>query len=133
MTSLKFYRNLVLVSIMTFAGLYALQLLEPFAPYFFLSIGIQVFFILYSILMYEVGKISLHNENKNLFTSLVIGFTFGKMLLAVLIVIIYAKAFEPESQLFVVPFFLVYIIYTIFETALMMRLGNPKSKNDDKV
>ena len=133
MTSGKFYRDLAIVSVATFGCMYGLQLMEPFAPYFYLSVAVQVFFIFFSVLMFEVGKIALQNENKNLFTSLVIGFTFGKMLLAVLIVIVYAKAFAPESQLFVAPFFLVYLIYTIFETSFMMRLGNPKTKKDDQL
>jgi hypothetical protein len=126
MNSGKFYSQLALVSVVMLGILFGMKFMEPMAPYFGLSIFIWAFFIFYSILMYVVGSLSLKNENQKSFTSLVIGFTFGKMLLAVLIIIVYSQGYHPESQLYVVPFFLIYIVYTIFETSFMMRLGNPK-------
>ena len=126
MNSGKFYSQLALVSVVMLGVLFGMKFIKPLAPYFWLSIFIWAFFIFYSVLMYVVGSLSLKNENQKSFTSLVIGFTFGKMLLAVLIIIVYSQGYNPESQLYVVPFFLIYIVYTIFETSFMMRLGNPK-------
>ncbi|MEZ4948216.1 MAG: hypothetical protein R2784_02295 [Saprospiraceae bacterium] len=126
MNSGKFYSQLALVSVVMLGVLFGMKFIKPLAPYFWLSIFIWAFFIFYSVLMYVVGSLSLKNENQKSFTSLVIGFTFGKMLLAVLIIVVYSQGYNPESQLYVVPFFLIYIVYTIFETSFMMRLGNPK-------
>ncbi|MEZ5058490.1 MAG: hypothetical protein R2879_15765 [Saprospiraceae bacterium] len=126
MNSGKFYSQLALVSVVMLSVLFGMKFIKPLAPYFWLSIFIWAFFIFYSVLMYIVGSLSLKNENQKSFTSLVIGFTFGKMLLAVLIIVVYSQGYNPESQLYVVPFFLIYIVYTIFETSFMMRLGNPK-------
>ena len=84
------------------------------------------FFVALSILMFYTGKVTAASENKNLFTSAVLGFVFGKMALSLLIVIVYTREVQPESKYFVLPFFLVYILYTIFETWYLIRLGRQK-------
>ena len=73
--------------------------------------------------MFFTGRSSAQSDNKNTFTSTVLGFTAGKMLLAIMIVFAYIKLAEPADRFFVIPFFAVYFIFTAFETYFMMKLG----------
>ena len=82
-----------------------------------------LFFILLSIIVYHLGAKMVHNRNKNDFSRLVLGFTGFKMMFSVALVFIYHAVAEPTSRWFVVPFLIIYILYTIFETHFLMRLG----------
>lgn len=73
--------------------------------------------------MFLVGKITANSDNKGLFTGTILGFTFAKMLLSVIIVVGYAQLGNPPTKLFILPFFIVYLIFTIFETYIMMQIG----------
>lgn len=73
--------------------------------------------------MFLVGRSSAQSENKNNFTSTVLGFTMGKMMLAIMIIFAYMQLAEPSDKFFVIPFFTVYFIFTAFETYFMMKLG----------
>lgn len=65
----------------------------------------------------------VNNRNKNDFSRLVLGFTGFKMMFSVALVFIYQAVAEPTSRWFVIPFLIIYILYTIFETYFLMRLG----------
>ena len=82
-----------------------------------------LFFILLSVIVYHLGAIMVNNRNKNDFSRLVLGFTGFKMMFSVALVFIYQSIAEPTSRWFVIPFLIIYILYTIFETYFLMRLG----------
>jgi hypothetical protein len=46
-----------------------------------------------------------------------------KMFLCILLVAIYSKVQQPTNNYFLIPFFSIYIIYTIFEVHLMTIIG----------
>ena len=75
------------------------------------------------ILMYQAGYRAAMSDNKNDFTNAVLGFTVGKMFLAILVILGYSLLAQPPDKLFIIPFFAIYLIYTIFETYFMMKLG----------
>lgn len=122
-----FYTQLGIITLGTVLLLLSLHFLVP--PLYVVQ-GLSwlslVFFFSLSILMFELGRRLAVNPNKNAFTSMVMIFVFVKMLLSVLIIAVYAKVAAPDSKLFVVPFFVVYLIYTIFETYFLMLLGRSK-------
>jgi hypothetical protein len=129
MSQRRFYLQLIFLSLAVAIALYFLHLLPQLAAYARLSwIGL-VFFIVLSVVMYEVGYQAAASDNKHNFTNTVIGFTIGKMMIAILIILGYLKLAEPETKLFVLPFFGIYLIYTIFETYFMIRLGKMDSKS----
>ena len=84
------------------------------------------FFVLLSILMYELGYRASFSSNKFAFTNIVIVFMVGKMLFSVVLIVVFSKLARPESRWFLVPFFAIYLFYTIYETYFMMKLGKMK-------
>jgi MFS family permease len=128
MTLRSFFLKLILLTVLTAGALAAIHsfvpLLREHQLLSWLSMG---FFFLLSLLMFLTGNATARSENKNMFTSAVLGFVFGKMALALLIVIIYTKEVEPDSKYFILPFFLVYLVYTVFETWFLIRLGRQNS------
>lgn len=83
-------------------------------------------FIPLSIGMYFFGEKASRSENKLLFHNLIIITIFAKMFLSVFALLIYKKIFHPETKNFTLPFFLVYFIFTIFETYFMVKLAQKK-------
>ncbi|MBL7818753.1 MAG: hypothetical protein JNL70_27385 [Saprospiraceae bacterium] len=83
-------------------------------------------FIPLSIGMYFFGLKAAKSENKFLFHNLIIITIFAKMFLSVLILLIYKKIFHPETKNFTLPFFLVYFIFTFFETYFMVKIAQKK-------
>jgi len=73
--------------------------------------------------MFILGGVTAKSTNKSLFTGVILGFTFGKIFLSLLVVIGYVQLAQPASKIFLLPFFIVYLIFTIFETYLMMQIG----------
>ena len=86
-------------------------------------------FIPLSIGMYLFGFMAAKNENKLLFHNFIIVTIIAKMFLSVFALLIYKKVFHPETKNFTLPFFLVYFIFTIFETYFMVKLGQTKKSD----
>ncbi len=87
------------------------------------SLGI---FVPLSILMFFGGQKAANSENKYVFSNLIMPFTFLKMFLSVVGLVVYKKMFHPETKFFLLPFFLVYFTFTIFETFFMVKISKPK-------
>jgi len=130
----KFFTQISFVSLGIIILIFLLNLGPAFQIYQVLSWVSFIFFLSLSILMYFIGHYAAHSSNKNTFLQIVMASTFLKMFLCVGIVVVYSSIVKPETTLFVVPFLLVYIIFTIFETYVMMKLSyiNPskESKNE---
>ena len=128
----KFYLELAgltlgLIVLALLTGLYT-----PLAPYqdiFWISI---LFFFLFSLLTYWLGNNAAQSDNKFAFTQVTFLFLFGKLLFSIFILIAYKKIADPENNLFVLPFFLVYLCYTAFETSFMMKLGRVNNQSEQK-
>jgi hypothetical protein len=130
-----FYKQLTFISIPSAIALYLVHqgtVLQPHAPLAWISLA---FFIGLSIFMYFVGKKAALSENKNNFTNAFLIFLMLKLFLCASLMIGYLKMTAPDTKLFVLPFFVLYIIYTTFEVFFLIRLGQlqTKSKDLDKV
>jgi hypothetical protein len=87
------------------------------------SLGI---FIPLSIGMFLGGQRAARSTNKYFFSNLIMPLTFIKMFVAVAGLVVYKKIFHPETKFFLLPFFFVYVVFTIFETFFMVKLAKPK-------
>ncbi len=125
MSQTKFYTLLLGVALLTIVIEYSLQWIVPqlwdYENLFWYS---HVFFILLTMIMYYAGNIFAASSNKNLFSHFILLVVLTKMLSCILIVVGYFRKIQPSSQLFLVPFAIVYVIYTIFETYFMAKIGN---------
>ena len=130
MTNQAFFLQLgavILLTVVTLWGLFQVPALAPYHLLGWISLGGFVFL---SVVMFFIGRSSAQSTNKNNFTSTVLGFTVGKMMLAIMIIFAYLKLAEPIDKLFVIPFFAVYFIFTAFETYFMMKLGRTEVTTD---
>ena len=119
----NFYTQLTIVTVFTAIILFLLNQATALQPYQMFSWICLVFFLLLTLIMYYFGERASKSKNKNDFTNTVIGFMAGKMMLAGIIIVMYSKLVEPVSKIFILPFFVVYIIFTTFETYFMMKVG----------
>lgn len=118
-----FYLQLIIVTALCIVGGYFLHQQPTFtddAVLTWIAIGI---FVSLSIMMYYQGYRAALSDNKNDFTNTFMGFLVGKLFLCGGLIIGYYYIVEPTSKLFILPFFGVYALYTIFEVVFMSRLG----------
>ena len=124
----RFSFQLVLITVL----LTGLVLLLQYFPIFTSSTGFSLisigFFFLMSLIMFLVAAKAAVSKDKNAFTRLIMVFSMSKMLLSVILVIVYKQLVKPESIYFVIPFFGIYITYTVFETIFMTKLGKVKAR-----
>ena len=123
MTHSSFLYSLFGVSIFSVTLSLLQQFIPAFAPFLSISWITIASFTVLTIIMYLISFQSLKSENTGRFLSLFMGFTMLKMVFAVAIIVLYQHFSNPESNLFVFPFFLLYLIYTSYEIWFMTKLG----------
>ena len=127
---MTFQRFLTLLSA-TSAGVIAVNLILQYA---FLSLKNNshiawwslALFIAISWLMYVLGKRAANSPDKYFFNNVIIGSMLFKMILSVAVLLVYKKTFHPEGKTFLIPFFIAYFTFTIFETYFMTQLTERK-------
>ncbi len=132
MTAKAFYLQLAMVTLIAAATAYGINTFPQFAdvqPIAWISLGI---FVLLSVVMYYAGRKAAFSDNKHDFTNVSLGVTVGKIFIAILFILGYNQLMQPDSRFFIIPFFLMYLIYTIFETYIMMKLGRLNTQTDQK-
>ena len=127
MTAKQFFIQLAAISALAALSLLLLHQVSAFQGHNGLSWGSWLGFILMTILLYYAGLRSARSANKNDFSNTVLGFSMGKMMLAALSLVVYAKVAQPTNKLFIIPFFAIYAIFTVFETIVMTKLGRTSS------
>lgn len=126
MSTRNFFKYLLLLSLIVAIALFFFHRLPQFQPFSTISWISLLFFISLSLMMYFVGYATAISQDKNAFSRMLLFFTASKMLLSVLILVAYYELAKPVSGLFVVPFLVIYVAYTIFETWFMMKLAKLK-------
>ena len=117
----------MLLSIFVSAVLYSFTFIELLKQYGDLSVISLLFFIIFSYVIFRGGYNTARSKNKQLFSQFFLVATGIKMFLSLTIVLIYFIIVKPSTQYFIIPFFFVYICYTIFEVYILTKLGNSKS------
>ena len=122
-----FFRQLTLISLPTAALLFAVHQIPVLQPHQFLAWLSLVFFIGLCIFMFFTGRAAALSKNKNAFTNAFLGFLMLKLFACGGILIGYLKLAAPDTKLFALPFFGLYIIYTTFEVLFLIKLGKLKA------
>ena len=120
----QFAVQLSLVTLFIGALLWLLSTFSIFHDHRYLSWLSLLLFVFISIVMYFSGRWGIRNNNKNLFFSLVYAYMGGKMLLSIMLLVLYYFYVEPNTKLFILPFFLVYLFFTIFESYFLVKLND---------
>ncbi len=119
----RFYTELLFVSVACAIALQWMHLRPQWVDHAPLSWISLAFFILLCVGVFHAGRAAVHSANKKAFTQLVLVATVGKMMVAALIVLIYMRLANPGSKWFVAPFLGLYLVYTAYETYMLMALG----------
>ncbi len=114
-------------ALVVFLNLVFQQFFGTFVQYSSVTWWSLAMFIPLSIGMFFLGHKAANSENKFFFHNLIILTIFVKMFLSVIVLLMYKKIFHPETKNFTLPFFLVYFIFTIFETYFMVKLAQLKN------
>lgn len=80
-------------------------------------------FVGLSILIYVLGENAIKSSNKYAFNNLVVINMIIKMVVSVLVIFIYKQLNEVTSRAFIIPFLVIYLTYTIYETYFLTRLA----------
>lgn len=124
----RFLKELVFVILLSLLGVYIVNyFLGEYAEWNLAYIGIILFSIL-SILIHFFGKLSLKSANKYGFIRLIMGNVMFKIIACFGVVGVYFKLYAPDNKYFLLPFLLVYLIFTIFETYFLLKQSAVKKK-----
>lgn len=80
------------------------------------------------ILAYYLGKKAATSSNKYVFIRMTIVFIFVKMFIGVGLVVSHVRTELPENKLFILPFLIIYLIFTIFEVYVLEKLGRIQTR-----
>lgn len=129
----KFFGILISISTVLAAFFLWLNRFPQFSVSQYFTWGILAFFILLTLAIYYVGKQLAVSNDKYAYNRLILLVVMTKMMLCVLFVVVYIKEMEPTNKFFLIPFFLIYFVYTIFEVVIMTKLGHTKLSTNDKI
>lgn len=99
--------------------------------YFFSTIGKGILLSVYGfIFMALTSWLYLHklmkaanSTNKNIFIQTVMVNIFVKMVSILMIVVIYYKIYNPKDKVIIIPFLVIYLLYSVFETYFSYKLA----------
>ena len=99
----------------------------PIMDYLALGVAGMIFFISLSILIFFLANKASESTNLNAFTHLIMYNLMIKLFFSVIIVAVYYYLEKPEERLFILPFVVIYLIFTIFEAVFLSRQARQKS------
>lgn len=126
MENKQFYWQLFFVSLLSGTLVACSAYIPSLASYVNLGIIGLIFFIILSILIFQLANRMARSKNLNAFTHLILYNLMLKLFMSIVIVIIYYYVYKPENRLFIVPYALVYLIFTIFEAIFLSSQARQK-------
>lgn len=126
MTKNRFIRPFLFVSAITAAIVTMVYLLPGISPYLDLGIISWVLFSFLSVVLFYIADKVVNHPERTKFIGLTIANMLVKMTVSIGLIWIYYVLKKPQSGLFIVPFLLVYGIFTIFETRFLLQIANQK-------
>ena len=115
----------------TAAALIALGLMYHFAPqveHWYFSLPFLAIMCLFTLRMYKVGYKAANDSNPYVFTRKFLAFTGIKILIALVAAGVYKMSFPEADKSFLYSFLVIYVLYTVLETHIFMKLSNPEIK-----
>ncbi|NBC25179.1 MAG: hypothetical protein GVX78_06150 [Bacteroidetes bacterium] len=94
-----------------------------FTPHLYFYIICLIAFLLFTSLSLFVGLKTYNHRNPGLFGTAAISTMTFKMMVSILLVVVYVKVFASPDKWFVLPFFLMYLYFTVFEAWALIKIG----------
>lgn len=92
------------------------------AYHLFFGISLVLWVLLGLAILYAGLRIA-GDSNPNTFSQLVLVSVFLKLLLGIGMVVVYKMQWDPPDNYFVIPFLQVYLIFAVYETYALMKIG----------
>lgn len=127
MKTSTFLAQLAVLSLLSFAALWGLHRIPALQSHQGLSWASATLLLLFSLLLFAMGKMAAKSSNDHLFIQLFLVATALKMAVCIGLVWWYFSTYQPPSNLFVLPFFAVYAVYTVFEMYFLGKLGKKEA------
>jgi FtsH-binding integral membrane protein len=121
-----FVRNLLIFLTFLVLVLSVVHSFESQADTILLSVMAVVLFTLLSIGLFIALKISVKSTNKQLFISYTLINMLVRMVVSIVLLLVYREIFKPVDGKFVLPFLVIYVLFTIFETSFMLKIADEK-------
>ena len=124
MTKRIFFQQLLALTAATAAVMSVLHMtVAPLQPHVQMTVVSILFFAAVCTGLYFAAANALNSTSKVAFNGVMLGSVFGKMVLAVVVLLLYQQSVQPPNQWFVGIFLLIYVVYTVFEVQFMTRLA----------
>lgn len=122
MTTKQFYVYLSWVTVAAGCTLLLISELMQFTSGYFPFIGLM-FFLLFSILIFHLGRAAATSTDKNRFTSVVMSMIFLKLVLTIIIVLGFDKLVAKVQLHHIISFLISYLFFTVYEVFFMSKLA----------
>lgn len=123
MTDTRFFSLLTVVTGSTLILGYASSFMSYFGETWPFASSSIVFFTVLTIAAHYAGKKASRSSNPNHLTQLIMGLVFFKLICCLGLILIYNKVFKPVNNHYLVSFFVIYLVYTIFEVVLLTKVN----------
>ena len=121
MTDKQFYFQLVNVSMVSIIALVLCYSFLPISQYILLGIIGLLFFIILSVFVFKVAGRMARSRDLNAFTRLIMYNLMIKLFLSFAIIWLYYSIVKPDERLFILPYIVIYLIFTIFEAMFLSK------------
>jgi len=121
MSITNFIRLLSVTLAFLLLTLIPLHIIKGIRPFIDLTVILLIFFILLSFSVYFLGEHFAKSKNKYLYNQLILINFAAKLGISIGILFVYYKLTTPESNLFIVPFGIIYLAFTVFEAVFMSK------------
>ena len=124
---ISFLKKLSILTILLTLTGYITFLLVPFPQMFVLYYILGFFFVITGLIHYFLLKASAKNPRR--FPAYYMGGITLKLFISLIFIVVYAVSNRENAKFFLLAFFAIYLIYTTFETVLILKHLNPGKKD----
>jgi hypothetical protein len=128
MTNTSFYKWLIISTASLLIVISLLSLIKGFEQILPISLASLAFFVALNIIVFYLGVAAIKSPNHNLMTQLTMILVFFKLMSCLIIVIAYDQLYHPANDTYIIPFFLIYITYTVLEVTMLTKLNKQVPK-----
>ena len=111
-----FIKNLIISSVVALLLLVATHFIIDISEHMMFIGSAYLFFVCFCIFIYWMAQRSSSSRAGEYFLYIVVINVFVKLIASFLMVFIYARYAAPSDKWFIIPFLIVYLVFTVFET-----------------